>query len=292
MGATESCQVLGGDSTNSNTGWRAGAIPHLERLLGHKCQWVICNIHTLELPLRHLIAGLDGPTTSKDGFNGNVCKLLVSVENMEFNPNFRALPTGEDFILLPDYVTKNMYNDAKICYQLCKSVKTGSLPSDLQHIKCGPVSHARWLTTSERLVYMWTRHHGLTGNDFKVLETLVRFCLEMHLKIFFDIKVKHSLVDAPYHILTQLRILKTQPKKVRDLVTFYIRKGAWYAHHENVLTSLLASSNAEDRKFAVDQILKLRGKSEYGDMSVRPRKTPKLNLAATSLIQLITWEAG
>ena len=76
LGATETCQVLGGDSTNSNTGWKCGAIAHLEKFLGHKCQWVVCNIHTLELLLRHLIAGLVGPTSSKDGYTGNVGKLL------------------------------------------------------------------------------------------------------------------------------------------------------------------------------------------------------------------------
>ena len=62
LGATESCQVIGGDSTNSNTGWRGGALAHLENLLNHKCHWVVCNIHTLEVLLKNLIAGLDGPT--------------------------------------------------------------------------------------------------------------------------------------------------------------------------------------------------------------------------------------
>ena len=54
------------------------------------------------------------------------------------------------------------------------------------------------------------------------------------------------------------------------------------------MISLLASSDPKDRKFAVDQILKLRGKSEYGDMGVRPRKTPKLNMSATTLTKLIS----
>ena len=120
----------------------------------------------------------------------------------------------------------------------------------------------------------------------------MKFCLKLYFKLYFDIKVKHTLADAPYHILTQVQLLKEQPKQVQDIVSFYVRTGAWYAHHENVLISLLASSIYEDRKFAVEQILKLRGKAEFGDMSVRPRKTPKLNLSATSLINLITWKPG
>ena len=289
LGATESCIVLGGDSTNSNTGWKGGAMAHLEKLLGHKCQWVVCNIHTLELLLKHLISSIDGPTSSKDGYTGNIGKLLSSVEAMKYNPNFRALPSGEEFMHIPDDVVAKMSTDAKICYKLCHAVKSGTLPEDLQEIKCGPLSHARWLTSGERLVYMWTRDHGLTGNDFQVLKTLVKFCLEMYFKMYFDIKVKHNLVDAPLHIITMLRILRKQPKQVRDVVTFYVRSGAWYALPEKVLLSLLASSESKDRKFAIDLILKARGKSELGDMSVRPRKTPKLNLSATTLTKLITW---
>ena len=291
-GSTESCLVLGGDSTISNTGWKGGTLAHLEKLLGHKCQWVVCNIHTLELLLRHLIASLDGPTCSKDGFQGNVGKLLSVVEEMEYNPNFRALPGGEDLITIPDDIVQKMSTDAKLCYRLSQAVKTGILPPELQEIKPGPLCHARWLTTAERLVYMWTRHHGLTGKDAKVLEILVKFCLQMHFKMYFDIKVKHHLVDAPYHILTMLRILRSQPKSVRDIVTFYVRTGAWYAHHENVLVSLLASRDPKDRKFAVDQILKKRGKSELGDMSVRPRITPKLNILATTLTKMVNWKPG
>ena len=72
----------------------------------------------------------------------------------------------------------------------------------------------------------------------------------------------------------------------------YVRTGAWYAHPECILVSLLASSDPEDRGFAVDQILKLRGKNEFGDTSLRARITPKINLSATTLRKLITWKPG
>ena len=150
----------------------------------------------------------------------------------------------------------------------------------------------RWLTTGQRLVYMWTRVHGLTGDALRVMKIIVRFCLTHYSKLIFDVKVKHYIEDAPYHILTSLRILKPQPKKVKDAITFYVRTGAWYAHPECLLLSLLSSSNSKDRQFAVNQILKLRGGNKYGDNTVRPRTTPKLNLSATSLIKLITWEEG
>jgi len=139
---------------------------------------------------------------------------------------------------------------------------------------------------------MWTRKHGLIGENLKTLELLVNFCLDYYFKLYFNIKVRHHIVDAPYHILTALRILKTQPKTVRDAVTFYVRTGAWYAHPECLLISLLASNTQSDREFAIKQIMKLRGNSEFGDNSLRPRLTPKLNLSAISLTRLITWKPG
>jgi hypothetical protein len=150
----------------------------------------------------------------------------------------------------------------------------------------------RWLTTGQRLVFMWTREYGLTGKLLRVLEVLMKFCMQYYFKLYFDMKVRHFIKDAPYHILTSLRILKTQPKKVKDSITFYVRSGAWYAHPECLLLSLLASAVPQERQFAINQIQKLRGDEEYGDNSLRHRITPKLNLSATSLINLISWKPG
>ena len=55
---------------------------------------------------------------------------------------------------------------------------------------------------------------------------------------------------------------------------------------------MLSSDNAEDRNFAVDHILKLRGNDSLGNMQIRARKTSKLNFAATTLRELVKWENG
>jgi len=105
-------------------------------------------------------------------------------------------------------------------------------------------------------------------------------------------KVHHMIVDAPYHVLTSLRILKTIPKKVKDIITFYVKTGAWYAHSEFLLLSLLSSPTLADRQFAISQIKKLGGNADFGDSYVRPRITPKLNLSPTLLQNLISWTPG
>ena len=127
---------------------------------------------------------------------------------------------------------------------------------------------------------MWTRKHGLYGKSFKVLEMLVQFCVQWYFKLFFDIKVKHNIADAPYHILTSIRILKTQPTQVQEIVTPYIKSGAWYSHSECIILSLLSSTDFDDRSFAVDKILQICEKEKYGNRNVRPRFMPMLNLDA------------
>ena len=108
--------------------------------------------------------------------------------------------------------------------------------------------------------------------------------------MYYDIKVNHLIVDAPRHILTSLRLLRSEPGKVSDIVSPYIQSGAWHACTENLLLSLLASSDDKERGFAVDKILQCRGDSEYGDNSVKLRSIPTLNFTTTTLTDLILWD--
>ena len=127
------------------------------------------------------------------------------------------------------------------------------------HPNINNFSSHRWLTTAQRLVFLWTRDHRLTGTSLRTLETLVKFCIQFYFKMYFDIKVHHMIVDAPYHVLTSLRILKTMSKKVKDIITFYVKTGAWYAHSQCLLLSLLSSPTLTDRQFAISQIMKTLG---------------------------------
>ena len=124
------------------------------------------------------------------------------------------------------------------------------------------------------------------------MEVLAHFFVNFYFKLYYDIKVKHYLVDAPLHALTSLKLLRAEPEEVRHIITPYIQSGAWHAHPENLLLSLLASNVEAEREFAVDKILSLRGDKMFGDDSVRPRLTPKLNFGANHVTELIDWESG
>lgn len=59
----EQLDVVGCDGTNTNTGWKSGAIRQLEVKIGRPLQWAVCLLHFIELPFRHLFQYLDGETT-------------------------------------------------------------------------------------------------------------------------------------------------------------------------------------------------------------------------------------
>ena len=155
-GVDKTVMVLGGDSTNSNTGWKGGMLAHLEKLLDRKCFWVVCMLHTTELPLRHLFSMLDGKTNSKDGWTGPIGKLLANVNSMKRKVNFDPIPGLEPLIDIPDDIVKKMSTDSSVCYRLLCSLRAGSIDPTLVNVQCGALCHSRWLTLGEAtmLLYM------------------------------------------------------------------------------------------------------------------------------------------
>lgn len=55
----------------------------LEEYLYRRLLWIVCQLHTNELKLRRLITQRDGKTSSKDGWEGELGKLLPTVSSLE-----------------------------------------------------------------------------------------------------------------------------------------------------------------------------------------------------------------
>ena len=79
---------------------------------------------------------------------------------------------------------------------------------------------------------LWTREHGLLGKPLQNLELIVRFCIRMYFKLYFDICFKNRLEDGPNHILTEIRINATPTDQFQAMVTPHIETSAWFSHSE------------------------------------------------------------
>ncbi|KAG0693618.1 hypothetical protein GWK47_027440 [Chionoecetes opilio] len=115
----------------------------LELHLGRKLVWLVCNLHTGELPLRHLIVGLDGPTLSDKQLSGPIGKLLDSATDFEINPNFTRISVGPPLIKLPNKVIQDLSTDQHYGYKIVCAVRDGVLPGGLALLEIGPVNHSR-----------------------------------------------------------------------------------------------------------------------------------------------------
>ena len=71
-GIDETIQFIGGDSTNVNVGAKGGIMRFVEEHLGHRLGRIICELHTNELPFRHIIEELDGPMTGPNSYAGSL----------------------------------------------------------------------------------------------------------------------------------------------------------------------------------------------------------------------------
>ena len=200
-----------------------------------------------------LITAIDGPTSSDKGLLGPVYSLLPKVNEIAYNSSFGRLPRGQELITFPEEVLGSMSTVQMSCcnpvHRQWKLVifsslyRARSVPSPPRRVAYHrtdrlPVDQTAW-TGWENTEHPGSSREVLFGVLLQVVGTLIWF---------------H--VDASYHILTCIRILKTQPKKVKDAVTFYVRENWSLVLPLRVSLHCLASSDPEDR-FAVKQVLQL-----------------------------------
>lgn len=290
----EDClQAIGGDSTNVNTGWEGGVMQHVETKLDRKLVWLVCDLHTGELSLRHLVTSLDGPTLSNNRWSGPVGKLLDTATELEINHSFTRITTGPPLIDLGEAVVNDLSTDQAYGYKIVTAIQTGRLPPSLALLEVGPVSHSRWLTTALRFCRLWISKHNLRGKALETLRLITEFVVGVYIPTWFYVKVRSKWVEGPRHILYQLECLRSQRKEVLSTVMPTVQRSAWYAHSEAVLQAMLCSDEEEERREAVERIIKLRGEgyeeTQLGDNHVRPRRTPVINMGAVRLTELIDW---
>ena len=295
-GSDKTLQAIGGDSCNVNTGWEGGVMQYVEKKLHRKLVWIVCDLHTGELPLRRLITALDGKTLSNNKWSGPLGKMLNSATKLDINPDFPKICLGPQLPRLSDSIIRTLSTDQSYGYRIVSAIRTGVLPSNLAMLEIGPVSHSRWLTTALRFMRIWVSKHNLVGKDFDNLKNIVEYCVGVYMVNWFNIKMNSHWTEGPRHLLFQLQLLREQCEAVRTIVMPAVKRSAWYGFSECVLQAMLCSKDEQERKDAVEKILKIRGggdeMTQVGVSSVRPRKTPTINTDATTLSQLIDWSSN
>ena len=133
----------------------------------------------------------------------------------------------------------------------------------------------------------------MASKNLSNLRLIVEFIIGVYFPMWFEAKVKHCFIDGPRHVLKQLELVRLQKKAVQEIVAPTVARSAWYSHSEAVLQTLLCSEDREERKMAVEKILKLREGKEQGDLSCRSRvHGSTFNPDARKLTELCSWQSN
>ena len=297
---TNSIQVVGGDTTNTNTGWKGGIFSLLERELGKRLFRVECQLHINELALRDLISLLIGETTSKHGLKGRIGELLLVATEMPSTAEIEIIPNNAHFTL-PEEIIADLSADQKYMYLAWSAVVTGdgTMWQKVINLSVGPLAKSRWLTTACRLLRLWLADkdsRDLSEDEEKNLETVVSFISNVYVPMWFEIK-KSQFNAGPQNLLKYLQLLQNWPRN--EEITKILRKSllnnSYWAAPDKILLYGLTSENRDYREKAVNIILDIRGENNFGAKTPsfftygpesKSRK-PVVNMAAQTVFQMI-----
>ena len=109
--------------------------------MGRKLVWLVCNLHTGELPLRHLVTQVDGPTLSSNKWSGPLGRMLDNATDLKINQNFTKLTIGPPLIELTQEVISDLSTDQYYSYLIETAIRSGVIPDRLTCLEISPVSH-------------------------------------------------------------------------------------------------------------------------------------------------------
>ena len=217
---------------------------------------------------------------------------MKSVDTMERNYTFEKINVKPGLKNLTPEVISYLSTNQSQFYQQIQAVYSGHLSRELALRKTGNMVHSRWLTFAEAVLLLWMSKHKLTGELLQRLKDVVTYIVSLYGPMWFEIKVKHSWLVGPRHVLNHLVLLRLQSTEVQKIFLPYLRTSSWYAHSEAILQTMLCSQDSKERDFAVSKILKIGGKNDAGRTEPRKRKLPELNENATILQDLIKWDGA
>ena len=274
---------FGCDGTNVNVGWKSGILRRLEKKLKRPLHWIICQLDSNELPLRHLLIQLDGKTSGPRQFTGPIGRLLYET-NFENLPIVDFQPIPAEVIEIDENYSTDLSSDQRYLFEMYEAVSTGVCKSSLASQKPGVMAHSRWLTTASRALRVYVSTEDPPEN----LKLLVLYVMQVYTPMWFTIKRQHDISHATLHVFETISKCQMLPLKVREIVIPVVERNAYGAHPESILCAMISSSDKKYRELAWRRILRCREKNISSSV-VRNFRVPKLNIKASSYVELIDW---
>lgn len=273
----EQIKILGCDGPKVNTGEDGGVIRKIEIKWGRPVQWVICQLHMNELPLRALITKLDGGTKGPNTYSGPIGKRLTGCEDLpivKFEPIPFTCPEN-----LPD-IAHTLSSDQKYLFEFCTALSKGQISDEMAKRSPGTLAMARWTVTANRILRLYVSTNTPSNN----LKQMTKYVMNSYAPILFKIKHKSSIVFGPIHLFNMIESSRTLPADMIEVVQTCIQRNAFYAHPEHVVLAMTNDNDEDIRKMAWNRILNSRQALE---MPQRKFKVPKINFNAADYKSMI-----
>lgn len=275
---TNNLVAVGCDGTNVNTGCNNGIITLMEMRLKKPLQWLVCLLHINELPLRHLFSHLDGKTVSPNTYSGIIGKQLDKCETLPV-VKFKSIESSCVF----SYNLKDLSTDQQYLYDIFHAVRSGVCSTSLANRNPGPINHARWLTTANRILRLYVG----TKNPSNNLNILTVFVMKVYAPAWFSIKRNHSCIHGAQNFFQILHSSRYLEKELLSIIDPILQRNAFFAHPENLLLSMIFDEKKDTRQEAFQHITSARNLNKS---KLRKFMTPELNFLADDYVSIINWD--
>ena len=127
---------------------------------------------------------------------------------------------------------------------------------------------------------------GLRASPSEEQRRLTSFIIYVYVPSFLEIRHKNLLLEEPCHLLAIItRVATYCTEEEVEMLKPHIQYNGYFAQHEVVLASMLAS---EEREVAFPVVKKLQKKEDRSKRkTLRKVKNPEIDLAATKLSELV-----
>ena len=78
-----------------------------------------------------------------------------------------------------------------------------------------------------------------TSAPLSSLIEIVRYIMTVYVPIWFKVKKNSSFTEGAKHLFEMLRLSQTLSKKSKTIVSKVLQRNAFFAHHENILVSMI-----------------------------------------------------
>ena len=184
-----------------------------------------------------------------------------------------------------EYRSTCLSSDQKYLIDICEAVASGNCSQALARMNPGKLSHARWLTTANRILRYYVGCSEPTEN----LRIIVEYIMRVYCKMWFKIKVESSCTDGARHLWNTIKLSRYLSSELKAVIDPVIQRNGFYGHPENIILSMISDKRPHVRKLGLLRIMKARG-MKSSTAGIRQFKIPVLNFESSDYIDMIDWQ--